>query len=206
MESSRACAETARRREQERQERYYDRKVRRKRVFEVGDRVWFYKPPRGPKATKLVHKWLAPVRIVEPVGYDNYLVEREDVEHDPEQYLAHASFLVSYHQPATLLEEAAADIEAQLEHEGALELDGNDETDGASGGAATAPVRAAPAAGTTKRRRRTVASTTTKQRPDEDVVELRRRRRNAAGQYVLEYEVRPVQRDGGRRRRKNGGR
>ncbi|GMF46599.1 unnamed protein product [Phytophthora fragariaefolia] len=144
--------------------------------------------------------------IVEPAGYDNYVVEREDVEHDPEQFIAHVSVLVSYHQPATLLEAAAADIEPQLEHEDALEPDG-DEANEATARTAAAPVRAATAAGSTKRRQRAVANTGARQRPDEDVVELRRRRRrNAAGQYVLEYELQPVQRDDERQRLKNGGR
>ncbi|KAJ8569039.1 hypothetical protein ON010_g6222 [Phytophthora cinnamomi] len=150
MASSHECAEVARRREQERQARYYDRKVRKKRVFAPGDRLWLYKPPRGPKASKLVHQWLGPVRVVEPAGYDNYLVEREDVENDPEQFIAHSSFLVSYHYPTTLLTTAAADIEPQLEHENALELEHDEPEDGTAVAATTARVQAATAARTTK--------------------------------------------------------
>ncbi|GMF40642.1 unnamed protein product [Phytophthora fragariaefolia] len=61
--------------------------------------------------------------FVEPAVYDNYLVEQEDVEGDPEQFIAHASFLVRYHSPSALLETFAADIEAQLEQEGAIEFE-----------------------------------------------------------------------------------
>ncbi|GMF50935.1 unnamed protein product [Phytophthora fragariaefolia] len=77
MTSSRECAEAARKREQERQARYYNRRVKQKQDFAAGDRAWLYKPPRGPKATKLVHPWLGPMRVIESAGYDNYLVERE---------------------------------------------------------------------------------------------------------------------------------
>eukprot|EP00644_Phytophthora_capsici_P003712 jgi/Phyca11/40958/gw1.82.120.1 len=78
LERSRKCAELARTREQERQARYYNRNARARREFHSGDRVWMYNPPRGPKATKFVHQWMGPLRIVEPAGYDNFLLERED--------------------------------------------------------------------------------------------------------------------------------
>ncbi|KAJ8552553.1 hypothetical protein ON010_g9993 [Phytophthora cinnamomi] len=51
MERSHESAEQARRREQERQARYYNRKTRNKRQFQVGDLVWMHNPPRGKKAT-----------------------------------------------------------------------------------------------------------------------------------------------------------
>ncbi|KAE8904474.1 hypothetical protein PF007_g25363 [Phytophthora fragariae] len=60
----RACAEEARIKEQSRQARYYNRKVRQQRTFAIGDPVWLYNPPRGPKATKFVHQWMGPMRIV----------------------------------------------------------------------------------------------------------------------------------------------
>ncbi|OWZ14647.1 hypothetical protein PHMEG_00011845 [Phytophthora megakarya] len=92
MRSSHECAERARRREQERQARYYNRrKVRNKRSFRVGDRVWMYRPPRGPKATKFVHAWVGPMKIIDEVGYENFLLEREDGEHK-EQVVANVSF------------------------------------------------------------------------------------------------------------------
>eukprot|EP00644_Phytophthora_capsici_P012947 jgi/Phyca11/80492/gw1.5.1025.1 len=78
MKRSSQCAEIARVREQERQARFYNRNVRNKREFQVGDRVWLYNPPRGPKATKFVHQWMGPLRIVEPAGYENFLLKRED--------------------------------------------------------------------------------------------------------------------------------
>ncbi|KAE9345486.1 hypothetical protein PR003_g7920 [Phytophthora rubi] len=205
MKSSSACAEAARRREQEQQKRYYDRKVRSRRAFAVGDRLWHFKPPRGPKASKLVHQWLGPVRVLESAGYDNYLVEREDVAGDPEQFIAHASFLVSYHSPPTLLATATADIEAQLEHEGTLNLAGDVAQDGEAVGATTARVQAPAAAGTAKRRGRTVASAVPGRRAGANVVELRRRRwRNAAGQYVLEFEVQDVRPARARRKTEGG--
>ncbi|EGZ20227.1 hypothetical protein PHYSODRAFT_491041 [Phytophthora sojae] len=143
MTSSRECAEVARTREQERQARYYDRRVTQKREFVAGDRAWLYKPPRGPKATKLVLRWLGPVRVIEPAGYDNYLVKRENVSGVPEQSLAHVSFLISYHHPATFLKMAAADIEEQLEYGDALQLEANEAAAATVVRAEVAPVRAA---------------------------------------------------------------
>eukprot|EP00644_Phytophthora_capsici_P002561 jgi/Phyca11/60907/gw1.11.282.1 len=78
MTRARQCAGRARVREQERQARYYNRNVRSRREFKIGDRVWLYNPPRGPKATKFVHQWMGPMKIVEPVGYDNFRLKRED--------------------------------------------------------------------------------------------------------------------------------
>ncbi|EGZ07995.1 hypothetical protein PHYSODRAFT_526654 [Phytophthora sojae] len=139
MESSRRCAEIARTHEQERQAKYYNWKVRNMRTVSAGDRVWMFKPPRRPKASKFVHQWLDPMRVVEPVGYDNFLIEREDVTGEPERHIAHVSFLVMYHQPAASLEQIAVDIEAQLEHEDAVgqRADGTPPT-------TTAPTTAAP--------------------------------------------------------------
>eukprot|EP00644_Phytophthora_capsici_P013450 jgi/Phyca11/70604/gw1.29.425.1 len=84
MAQAQQCAEQARVREQARQARYYNRKVRKLREFEVGDQVWLYNPPRGPKATKFVHQWMGPMRVVEPVGYDNFRLRREDQTGAPE--------------------------------------------------------------------------------------------------------------------------
>eukprot|EP00644_Phytophthora_capsici_P009475 jgi/Phyca11/107546/e_gw1.13.372.1 len=93
MKESHAIAERARGREQERQARYYTRKVRQTKTFKPGDHVWMFRPPRGPGASKFVHQWVGPLRILEPAGYDNFLLEREDGE-DAERLLAHVSFLV----------------------------------------------------------------------------------------------------------------
>eukprot|EP00644_Phytophthora_capsici_P013521 jgi/Phyca11/70603/gw1.29.424.1 len=78
MERSRQCAEIARTREQERQAKFYNRNVRNRREFRVGDKVWLYNPLRGPRATKFVHQWMGPLLVVEPAGYENYLLKRED--------------------------------------------------------------------------------------------------------------------------------
>ncbi|GMF23303.1 unnamed protein product [Phytophthora fragariaefolia] len=117
MKASHEVAEQARRREQQRQARYYNRKVRRKREFKVGDRVWMFRPPRGPKASKFVHNWIGPLRVVEPAGYDNQLLEREDVEGVHERIIAHCSFLVTYRFPLSLLPKVARDLEEQLDYE-----------------------------------------------------------------------------------------
>eukprot|EP00644_Phytophthora_capsici_P005883 jgi/Phyca11/70617/gw1.2.423.1 len=77
LEQGRRCAEIAQVREQERQAKFYNRNTRKRREFRAGDRVWSYQPPRGPRATKFVHQWVRPLRILEPAGYENYLLKRE---------------------------------------------------------------------------------------------------------------------------------
>ncbi|KAG3072927.1 hypothetical protein PI125_g22375 [Phytophthora idaei] len=84
--------------------------MREKRAFKAGDRVWMHRPPRGPQATKFVHPWVGPMKIVEDAGYDNFLLQREDGDQTGEQIIAHVSFLITYHYPEALLNEAAADI------------------------------------------------------------------------------------------------
>eukprot|EP00644_Phytophthora_capsici_P019553 jgi/Phyca11/52563/gw1.524.1.1 len=92
MERSRQCAEIARAREQERQAKFYNKNARKKREFQVGDRVWLYNPQRGPKATKFVHQWIGPLRILESAGYENFLLKREDGLGKEEAIIAHVSF------------------------------------------------------------------------------------------------------------------
>ncbi|KAE9325459.1 hypothetical protein PR003_g16478 [Phytophthora rubi] len=75
MTKSHECAAKAMEKEQRRQTRYYNRKTKQKREFRPGDRVWVYNPPRGPKATKFVHKWMGPMRVVESAGYENFLLQ-----------------------------------------------------------------------------------------------------------------------------------
>jgi len=87
MNAAYECAERAQAQEQARQARYYDRRVRNKRSFQVGDKVWMYRPPRGRGASKFVHSWMGPLKIDEPAGFDNYLVEREDHDSTTEQFL-----------------------------------------------------------------------------------------------------------------------
>jgi hypothetical protein len=206
MERSHECAEAAREKEQARQARYYNRRVRQKRTFVVGDRVWVYNPPRGPKATKFVHQWQGPMRIVEAAGYENFVLKREDKTGTPEVLIAHVSFLVSYHQPESLLPQVAADLRAELDEED------EDESAGSDGPETRAPVRAATAARrtaatgpTAKRRRGAASGSQATLTASGGLVENRRRRmRNSAGQYVLEHELRPAGRerngedDGGR--------
>ncbi|KAE9258933.1 hypothetical protein PR003_g35008, partial [Phytophthora rubi] len=114
LDRSQQCAERARVEEQARQARYYNRRAKQTRSFEAGDRVWVYNPPRGPKATKFVHMWMGPLRVIEPAGYENYVLRREDKTGKPESIIAHVSFMVSFHAPTSLLEQTADDIEAEL--------------------------------------------------------------------------------------------
>lgn len=193
MKISHECAEQARQKEQARQARYYNRRARMTRVFSTGDRVWMYRPPRGTKATKLVHAWIGPLRIIEPAGYDNYVVRREDQNEEPEEFIAHVSFLTTYHSKVELLQRAAADLQAQLEYE---EQHADDTPAGTFARATTAPVQAASAPAGSKRSRTTVAGTDVWGESGGKLVEIRRRRRrNKAGQYVLEFELRPVGRE-----------
>ncbi|KAE8897284.1 hypothetical protein PF003_g18984 [Phytophthora fragariae] len=193
MTKSHECAAKAMEKEQRRQARYYNRKTKQKREFRPGDRVWVHNPPRGPKATKFVHKWMGPMRVVESAGYENFLLQREDKSGAPETVIAHVSFLVSYHLPTLLLQQAATDIEAQLDYED----QSGEQTDESTN---RAPVRAATAGRASrkdgrhqKRRRGTMADTGGVSAEDTRLVEgRRRRRRNKAGQYVLEYELLPV--------------
>lgn len=117
MEQSRRCAEIARAREQTRQAKFYNRNVRKKREFQVGDRVWLYNPPRGPRATKFVHQWMGPLRIVESAGYENFLLKREDGSGEGEAIIAHVSFLVSYYEPTAPLSQIGEDIDEQIRDE-----------------------------------------------------------------------------------------
>lgn len=190
MPRAQQCAEQARIREQERQARYYKRNVRNRREFKVGDRVWLYNPPRGQNATKFVHQWMGPLRIAEPVGYDNFRLIREDQTGETEEMIAHVSFLTSYYEPGSPLSEIAADVDEQLLYEN---TECHDET-------AAAPVRAAAAidrrstiTGGGKRGRAAVDNTTDRYYTSGQLVERKRRRkRNKAGHYVLEYQLFPI--------------
>lgn len=206
-------AATAMTREQLRQARYYDRHVRSGRTFAPGDRVWMYHPPRDKKLTKFVHQWLGPVVVVQPAGYDNYLVRREDKDGDREEHIVHCSFLVSYHFPKSLLVQEAEDIRHQLEDEELYRLGGHTARATTIESTAVGAVCAATARGSaSERATRTRDPAAILDEWGGALVEVRRRRRrNAAGRYVLEYEVEPVvaldsgatattQRDGTKRR------
>ncbi|GMF60857.1 unnamed protein product [Phytophthora fragariaefolia] len=117
LEKSHACAKRARRREKERQARYYNRKTRNRREFHSGDLVWMYNPPRGKQETKFVHQWMGPLRILESAGYDNYVLKREEWVGKTQTLIAHVSFFVTYHYPEALLAQVGFDIDDQLEDE-----------------------------------------------------------------------------------------
>lgn len=191
MDRSRECAEKARVKEQRRQAKYYDRKGRQDRVFRPGDRVWLLNPPRGPKATKFVHQWMGPLKVVEPAGYDNFLLQREDKTGEPELMIAHVSFMLSYHFPAPLLEQAANDIIEQLDDEEQGGSTALGETTRAAIRATTARSATTPTRSVGAGDSGAVRGQEQQNETDVPVVELRRRRRrNRAGQYVLEYELR----------------
>jgi hypothetical protein len=193
LKESNECAEVAREREQRRQARYYNRRTRKKREFQAGDRVWMFRPPRGPKASKFVYQWVGPLRIVESAGYENFLLEREDDGGEREQFIAHVSFLVTYRYPATLLDKAASDFIEQLDHEDAVEDEDDEPAPRAAVRAATAPSDAASSRRGKKRTTAAVGGAAATTADEEVLVELRRRRRrNKAGQYVLEYNVRSL--------------
>eukprot|EP00644_Phytophthora_capsici_P010828 jgi/Phyca11/104618/e_gw1.9.585.1 len=173
MKESHASAECAREREQARQASYYERKVRQKRAFKPGDHVWMFKPPRGPRASKFVHQWIGPLRVIEDAGYDNLLLEREDGE-NAERLIAHVSFLVSYHHPADFLTTTATDIVTELERENAGDNGEHATAAETTSGTTTASVHATAAVRGTKRSRETVANEEPTERTSEVVVELRR--------------------------------
>eukprot|EP00644_Phytophthora_capsici_P018769 jgi/Phyca11/132841/e_gw1.238.2.1 len=166
MTRAQQCAEQARIRVQERQARYYNRNVRNRREFKVGDRVWLYNPPRGQKATKFVHRWKGPLRIAEPVGYDNFRLIREDQTGETEEMIAH------------------------LLHEN---TECHDETAAAPVRAAAAIDRRATITGGGKTNRTAMDNTTDRYYTSGQLVERRRRRkRNKAGHYVLAYQLFPI--------------
>ncbi|KAE8881217.1 hypothetical protein PF001_g20768 [Phytophthora fragariae] len=198
MKSSQECAERARLREQNRQAKYYNRRVKAMRTFKTGDRVSMYRPPKGPKATKFVHRWMGPMRIVSAAGYENYLVRREDKNGELREFIAHVSLLTTYHEYTDELQKAAADIEAQLNYEGEVEREDDDAETGAVAGTATATAR--PVTGPAgKRRRRPAATSEEAWRDDgEQLVEISsRRRRNKAGHNILEFKLRLARRTQG---------
>ncbi|OWZ18943.1 hypothetical protein PHMEG_0006874 [Phytophthora megakarya] len=126
-----------------------------------------------------------------PAGFDNFMLRREGKTGNVETLIAHVSFLVSYHHPEPLLGKVAHDINEEPRFE--KQTAGRDES------LTSAPVLAAAAGadratGTGGAKR---AWTTTECESSDAhargllVKRRRRRRRNAAGQYVLEYELYP---------------
>ncbi|POM80969.1 LOW QUALITY PROTEIN: Hypothetical protein PHPALM_1131 [Phytophthora palmivora] len=94
--------------------RYYNRsKMKNKRSFNVGGRVWMYRPPRGAKAFKFVHTSIDPMRIVDEVGYEKILIERKDENTGS----THVSYLVTYRCPTSLYTAIVDGIAAHLDYE-----------------------------------------------------------------------------------------
>ncbi|KAE9143392.1 hypothetical protein PF006_g11578 [Phytophthora fragariae] len=194
LDRCRRSADKARTREQARQAKYYDRRVRNGREFRTGDKVWMFRPPRGPKTTKFGHLWMGLMVVVEPAGYDNFVVRRCDVVGEGEEYIAHVSFLVSYHYPTSLLQQEAADIAQQLEDEAFEAVAADVARPAQATGPAAVPVGAATGVARARTRRRSTRTTgAVRHRWNGEGVEVwRRRRRNKAGNYVLEYRVEPA--------------
>ncbi|GMF54435.1 unnamed protein product [Phytophthora fragariaefolia] len=152
-----------------------------------------FRPPRGPTATKFVHPWAGPMRIIDVTGCDNFLTEREDTAEGRVLFIAHVSFLATYHQPEAILAQAAADIEAQLEYESQPEGEVDAEAPRETTEATAAAMHAVTTKRTGKRPYQAGDAEDAWERQSEKLVELRRRqRRNKAGHYVLEYELQPV--------------
>ncbi|KAE8985907.1 hypothetical protein PR003_g23911 [Phytophthora rubi] len=150
-----------------------------------------HNPPRGKNATKFVHLWMGPLRIVEPAGYDNFVLTREDKTGKTDTLIAHVSFLISYHYPEALLAQVACDIDEQLDEED-QRTTRNEPTAAAVVRSTKAPAACAARAGGAKRSRTAMGGSDEQGVMRGCVVERqRRRRRNGAGQYVLEYELYP---------------
>jgi len=114
MERSLRAAREATTRSQLTQAYYYNRNVRKKRQFRVGDLVWVYERPRGPKYS---HRWLGPVEVIGSAGYDNLLVRRRDLADKVEDIVTHVSFVASYYTPDDLLLRLANDLAIELDEE-----------------------------------------------------------------------------------------
>ncbi|EGZ27237.1 hypothetical protein PHYSODRAFT_471543 [Phytophthora sojae] len=114
MQRATEAAKAALAKDQRRRVKYYDRRVRQHAEFDVGDRVWVLRPPRGKGLTKLTHQWLGPVHIVVGAGFDNWKVEREDTG---EHLIVHCSFLVSCHCPSDSLSSVAERILREMAEE-----------------------------------------------------------------------------------------
>ncbi|GMF59535.1 unnamed protein product [Phytophthora fragariaefolia] len=121
--------------------------------------------------------WIGPLRVVEPAGYDNFLLEREDQNGKAEQFLAHVSFLISYHYPTDLLRRVAADLEAQIAIENSDENEDDEPTTGTITRATAAAVHATTGVSGSKRNRQAVESENAWGDTGGKLVELRRRRR-----------------------------
>ncbi|KAE8891153.1 hypothetical protein PF010_g8974 [Phytophthora fragariae] len=100
MAAATEAAKKALAKDQAQRARYYDRQVRRHSEFQVGDKVWVLRPPKGKGIAKLAHKWVGPARIDADAGFDNWEVLRDDTD---ERMIAHCSFLVKCSCPSSSL-------------------------------------------------------------------------------------------------------
>ncbi|ETN08093.1 hypothetical protein PPTG_11961 [Phytophthora nicotianae INRA-310] len=114
MERAAVLAKIALQQDQRRREHYYNRQVRCRTNFKTGELVWVLKPPRGKGVTKLAHQWVGPAKLAENVGFDNWLVERQDLQ---ESLIVHTSFLVSYYYPKDRLGTLADRILTELDED-----------------------------------------------------------------------------------------
>ncbi|KAE9268807.1 hypothetical protein PR003_g31321, partial [Phytophthora rubi] len=145
---------------------YHRTLVRRHSEFQVGDKVWVLRPPKGKGITKLTHKWVGPARIeadagFEDAGFDNWEVLRDDTD---ERMIAHCSFLVKCSCPSSSLGVIAERVLRDLvEEDTAAEgVDTNGEAPDVPASANTGPARASDAAA----EERTGESATVAARPD----------------------------------------
>ncbi|KAE8984245.1 hypothetical protein PR002_g23004 [Phytophthora rubi] len=145
MAAATEAAKKALSKDQARRARYYDRQVRRHSEFQVGDKVWVLRPPKGKGITKLAHKWVGPARIEADAGFDNWEVLRDDTD---ERVVAHCSFLVKCSCPSSSLGVIAERVLRDLvEEDTAAEgVDTNGEAPDVPASANTGPVRASDAA------------------------------------------------------------
>ncbi|KAG3193294.1 hypothetical protein C6341_g223 [Phytophthora cactorum] len=100
------------------------------------------------------------MKVIDPSGYENYVLKREDKDGRPELIIAHASFMVSHHSPTSLLQRAANGISEQLEHEDLRARAVGDQTTGAPVLATTTGDRGGTTKGTRKRQRAITTVTT----------------------------------------------
>lgn len=199
-------ARAATAREQQRQARYYDRRVRVHDTIQVGRLYWAYKPPRGPRITKLRHLWKGPMRAEAEVGHDNWRLT--DLE-DGTELVTHVSFLTPYraeNSSAVLRERITRDLRDELTAELRWDLTDDGHTEDANG----SPLDPSPdhptVAAVTRSATRAAAAASnavplvttdgTLGAPRWFREHRRRRQRNRIGRRELEIEVEEVYGDG----------
>lgn len=80
--------------------------------FEIGDVVWIYRPSRLPGVSKFGHRWQGPATIIDRLGYDTFLVRKEE---DQQEWVVFNSLLVAHNDPRHGWKQLADDIEADLD-------------------------------------------------------------------------------------------